>query len=339
MKNFLSRVGIWGGAGLFALVLAFASATGAGAADPPKPGVIYTFNSPTYSNPGAPLYINTTGVNYGNYPYNGGFYYNNSFNGQNIYTVNGCNTGNDSCLQSKGITVPYGYNGYNGSGAFIFGNYSSSTYYPYGGYAGYPFIYTAPATYTAPTYAYNYNYPTYSYNTPYFANYYNGNYYSGVPNSYFTNAGCAVGNYSCLFANNGGNLSNGFFTAVGCPVGNYSCASGDAVFTSRGCTVGNYACVFGKTGVTPEIADEPSADTTQPLVVQGNAVTAPVVTTAAVAPAAAVAPVTVAPAVVVAPAAVVAPASVSAPVVVPQAAVAAPVITATPGDERAADRG
>ncbi len=160
--------------------------------------------------------------------FNGGtpFFYNNSPNGQTIFTAVGCDTGNFTCLASKGVPYPYGFNGFNGNG---FNNGFNGFNNGFNGFVG---------------------------GTPLvgFANNYNFSFpYSGLPNVYFTNTGCAVGNYTCLFGTLGttGTLPNSFFAAVGCPVGNYSCATSQTVFTNNGCTIGNYTCVYGKTGVSP----------------------------------------------------------------------------------------
>lgn len=360
MKHFLYRVGIVGVAGFFALCLAVLGSGNVGAADPPPVGQIISTSSPTYVSGSGSPYFAFTGVgcangnytclanaygyaaytNYGGYypSYYGGysgtpFYYNGSYNGQNIFTVNGCDTGNYTCLYNKGVT---GYAGYNS--------------YPYTySYSSYP--YTSGYTYP---YTYGYTIPTVSYT---YGGYFNGSYYSGLPNSYFSNAGCAVGNYTCLFANSGGNLSNNFFTAVGCPIGNYTCATND-VFARNGCPQGNYACVFGKTGVSPAIADPQPAEAAQPVAVTQQTLAQPA--TAASVPAATTqqalvsnaAPVQAVSSTVAQPASVPAPAAqpalVQAPATAPQAviaspvqtkAIAAPSVQAVPGDTNAADRG
>jgi len=167
--------------------------------------------------------------------FNGGtpFFYNNSPNGQTPFTAVGCDTGNFTCLASKGVPYPYGFNGngfngfngngFNGNG---FNGFNGNVYNGFGG--GTPLVGFASN--------YNFSFP-----------------YSGLPNGYFTNTGCAVGNYTCLFGTLGttGTLPNSFFAAVGCPVGNYSCATSQTVFTNNGCTIGNYTCVYTKTGLTP----------------------------------------------------------------------------------------
>lgn len=248
LKSIVQRLGIVVLAGFFALTVTGLSVAAADPA-PGQVGVIYNTGSAAYQQTAADVraqqYLGYYGYGYGynGYGYNnyyGGtpFYYNGSPVGQNVFTSVGCDTGNFSCLASKGVANPYGY-GYNNYG------YSAPVYgystYAYPGYNAYNYGYTNTyATGGTPLYGYALNY---NFNFP----------YSGLPNNYFTTANCAVGNYTCLFGNLGmsASLPNSFFDAVGCAQGNYACATDQSVFTSKGCTIGNYACVFSKTGKTP----------------------------------------------------------------------------------------
>lgn len=254
LKSIVQRLGVVVLAGFFALTVTSLSVAAADPA-PGTAGVIYTTGSAGYqqaiADSRAQQYLSYYGYGYGYNNYYGGtpFYYNGSPTGQNVFTAVGCDTGNFSCLASKGVANPYGY-GYNN--------------YAYTGYNSYNYGYNAP-TYGYNTYAYpGYNAYNYGYSNGYttggaaplvgYALNYNFNFpYSGLPNTYFSTANCAVGNYTCLFGNLGtsASLPNSFFDAVGCTQGNYACATDQSVFTSKGCTIGNYACVFSKTGKTP----------------------------------------------------------------------------------------
>ena len=232
LKSTVQRLGIVILAGFFALAVTGLSVSAADPA-PGQVGVIYNTGSAVYQQSAADLRA-TQYLGYYGYGFTGYNNYNGSPNGQNIFTSVGCDTGNFTCLATKGVGNPYGYNNNNFYG---YGTpYSGYNNYAYPGYNSYNYGYTGGA----PLYGYAMNY---NFNFP----------YSGLPNNYFTNANCAVGNYTCLFGNLGmsASLPNSFFDAVGCPQGNYACATNESVFTSKGCTIGNYACVFNKTGKTP----------------------------------------------------------------------------------------
>jgi len=252
LKSIGQRLGIVILAGFFALTVTGLSVSAADPA-PGQVGVIYNTGSAVYQQSAADLratqYLGYYGYGYGyngygftgynNYYGGTPFYYNGSPNGQNIFTSVGCDTGNFTCLGTKGVGNPYG--GFNNNNNNFYG-YGT----PYGGFNSYNYAYPGFNSYNygytggAPLYGYAMNY---NFNFP----------YSGLPNNYFTNGNCAVGNYTCLFGNLGmsASLPNSFFDAVGCPQGNYACATNQSVFTSKGCTIGNYACIFNKTGKTP----------------------------------------------------------------------------------------
>lgn len=233
-----------------ATLLVALAVTGTSVAAQSGAGMIQNTNSPQYQQEAADLrasqylyygypfgygYYNY-GYDYGNpyygYGYNGTpFYYNNSPTGQNPFTLVGCDTGNYTCLAQKGGNVYGGYPGYGYSGYGFPG-------YGYGN-PGFSYGYAAPPS-GPPLYGYALNY---NFNFP----------YSGIPDSYFKNASCAVGDYTCLFGKlgMGVNLPDSFFAAVGCPTGNYACATSQTVFTNVGCTIGNYSCVYSKTGKMP----------------------------------------------------------------------------------------